>query len=279
MMFVAIVYSDLATHMSNTQVLAILVAALCHDVEHPGVTSTFEINTLSMLSTRYNDKSVLENHHAAVTFEILFNTPGTFWEQLSDDQKKQARGIIIETILQTDMSLHFESTSRISSAAVSTNRDPSALDQPEHLMLLMTSTMHTCDLSNDTKSWSAARVWTSRIQEEFQKQVEREKQLGIPVSTYLESADLEAQIENQVKFLDFIVIPWWDCYTQLVPALEPFLDVIRSQREHWNHAASLDWETDKLEWLKSPPMDEEKLLTYCRQMPAIGLKHTTPAHK
>ena len=47
--------------------LALLLAALGHDAGHRGRTNAFEVATLSDLALRYNDASVLENHHAAVS--------------------------------------------------------------------------------------------------------------------------------------------------------------------------------------------------------------------
>lgn len=44
---------------------------LCHDVSHSARTNVFEVNSMSKLAIRYHDKSVLEQHHIAVTFKIL----------------------------------------------------------------------------------------------------------------------------------------------------------------------------------------------------------------
>jgi hypothetical protein len=35
--------------------LALLLAALCHDLEHPGTTNAYQVNTGSALALRYND--------------------------------------------------------------------------------------------------------------------------------------------------------------------------------------------------------------------------------
>ena len=47
------------------------VAALCHDIDHPGHTNAFEINISSELAIMYSDDCVLEHHHAATTFRVL----------------------------------------------------------------------------------------------------------------------------------------------------------------------------------------------------------------
>ena len=51
--------------------LALILAAVVHDLGHPGTTNTFQINTKSELATKYNELSVLESFHAASLFRIL----------------------------------------------------------------------------------------------------------------------------------------------------------------------------------------------------------------
>merc|ERR1719499_1274552 len=52
-------------------VLAVLLAAAAHDVEHPGTNNLYQVNKGTKLALKYNDVSVLENHHCAVGWRIL----------------------------------------------------------------------------------------------------------------------------------------------------------------------------------------------------------------
>jgi hypothetical protein len=51
--------------------LAVLLSAICHDVDHPGVNNAYESSSLSEFAILYNDQSVLEHHHAALMFQLL----------------------------------------------------------------------------------------------------------------------------------------------------------------------------------------------------------------
>jgi hypothetical protein len=62
--------------LSPQQLFGVILSALVHDVDHPGNTNTFEINSLSYLSLLYNDQSVLENHHCSTAF-LLMRRPHT----------------------------------------------------------------------------------------------------------------------------------------------------------------------------------------------------------
>jgi hypothetical protein len=60
-----------ASCLNSTDMLALLVATVCHDVDHTGFTNSYEVAAQSGLALTYNDRSVLENHHCFVTFEVL----------------------------------------------------------------------------------------------------------------------------------------------------------------------------------------------------------------
>jgi hypothetical protein len=60
----------LKTSLDSIAVFGILIAALCHDLDHPGVNNSLLAGCGSDLATLYNDVSILENHHAAVAWEV-----------------------------------------------------------------------------------------------------------------------------------------------------------------------------------------------------------------
>ena len=80
--------------------LALLVAALCHDVGHPGTTNAYQINSSSPLALRYNDVSVLENAHAASTFALLEET--RLLAPLTAAERATLRRAVVAAILATD---------------------------------------------------------------------------------------------------------------------------------------------------------------------------------
>jgi cAMP-specific phosphodiesterase 4 len=47
---------------------ALLLSALCHDIRHPGLNNTYQVNAQTPLAMLYNDQAVLEHHHAATLF-------------------------------------------------------------------------------------------------------------------------------------------------------------------------------------------------------------------
>lgn len=54
-----------------------LISAFVHDTDHPGVNNLYLVNTRDKLALRYNDKSVLENHHIAMAFNTMLKSNET----------------------------------------------------------------------------------------------------------------------------------------------------------------------------------------------------------
>lgn len=109
--FLVLVSTPALHCLTHVEVMAVLVAALCHDIDHPGHNNAYEINSSSELAIRHNDDAVLERHHAHTTFELLQSADGSrnifAAPRVSAAQWRRARRVIVEAILATDMSKHF----------------------------------------------------------------------------------------------------------------------------------------------------------------------------
>ena len=81
-------------------------------IEYSGVNNSYLIATKHPKAIRYNDKSVLENHHCAMAFKLLLDPQNDIFELLSEAQYWNVRQIIIKMILATDVSQHFDQISK-----------------------------------------------------------------------------------------------------------------------------------------------------------------------
>ena len=92
---------------------ALLVAALAHDVGHLGVNNLFLVKAKDELAFAHNDRSPLENMHCTVLYDILRKKESNIFMNLTETQWRQARKIILTSILGTDMAMHFETVSKL----------------------------------------------------------------------------------------------------------------------------------------------------------------------
>ncbi|GLE10997.1 hypothetical protein PINS_up023289 [Pythium insidiosum] len=73
---------ECSAYFSTVDTFTMLVAALCHDIDHPGNNNDFEVKSLSQMALTHNDDAVLERHHCRVTFIILSHSSANILENL-----------------------------------------------------------------------------------------------------------------------------------------------------------------------------------------------------
>ena len=113
--------SELQKYLNALDTISALVAALAHDLGHPGFPNHFLIKSRDKIALRYNDKSVLENMHASKLFRILNNEETDIFARMAPEDWFKTRNRIIKMILSTDLSKHFELLWKFKSRAISLN--------------------------------------------------------------------------------------------------------------------------------------------------------------
>jgi hypothetical protein len=88
------------------EILSLLIACICHDVDHRGTTNTFQIKTQSSLAKLYST-STMEQHHFNQTIMILHNNTNNILLNLTPNEYSIAIDLIEKAILATDLSVHF----------------------------------------------------------------------------------------------------------------------------------------------------------------------------
>jgi hypothetical protein len=101
--------------LSPSEILGLIVGALCHDLEHPGVGNSYQVNAQTELALRYNDTSVLESHHAALASVVVRDS--ALFGGLPIAVARSARRVMLSAILATDMTCHFGLTSDLRGVA------------------------------------------------------------------------------------------------------------------------------------------------------------------
>ncbi|XP_029819717.1 cAMP-specific 3',5'-cyclic phosphodiesterase 4C [Manacus vitellinus] len=170
---------------TDLEIMAAIFASAIHDVDHPGVSNQFLINTNSELALMYNDASVLENHHLAVGFKLLQEENCDIFQNLSRKQRQTLRKMVIDMVLATDMSKHMNLLADLKTM-VETKKVTSLgvllLDNYSDRIQVLQSMVHCADLSNPTKPLELYRQWTDRIMVEFFHQGDREREKGMEIS-------------------------------------------------------------------------------------------------
>ncbi|XP_075715088.1 3',5'-cyclic-AMP phosphodiesterase 4A isoform X5 [Rhinoderma darwinii] len=235
---------------TDLEILAALFAAAIHDVDHPGVSNQFLINTNSELALMYNDESVLENHHLAVGFKLLQEENCDVFQNLTKRQRQMTRKMVIDMVLATDMSKHMSLLADLKTM-VETKKVTSSgvllLDNYTDRIQVLRNMVHCADLSNPTKPLELYRQWTDRILEEFFRQGDKERERGMEISPMCDKHTASVE-KSQVGFIDYIVHPLWETWADLVhPDAQDILDTLEDNR---------DWYQGMIPQSPSPPPDD-----------------------
>ncbi|XP_047705888.1 cAMP-specific 3',5'-cyclic phosphodiesterase 4C isoform X2 [Prionailurus viverrinus] len=219
---------------TDLEVLAAIFASAIHDVDHPGVSNQFLINTNSELALMYNDASVLENHHLAVGFKLLQAENCDIFQNLSAKQRLSLRRMVIDMVLATDMSKHMNLLADLKTM-VETKKVTSLgvllLDNYSDRIQVLQNLVHCADLSNPTKPLELYRRWTDRIMAEFFQQGDRERESGLDISPMCDKHTASVE-KSQVGFIDYIAHPLWETWADLVhPDAQDLLDTLEDNRE------------------------------------------------
>ena len=210
-------------YFSVDQIFALFIAALCHDLEHPGRNNIFEINRGSHLALIYNDKSVLENHHSAVTFKLLLEGNSNLLLNFSQDMKKSFRKLVIVSILGTDMARHVEIITTLDTRFKDIEENPLKKSDLDNLASLL---IHSADLSHPCKQYDYYQKWSKKVCEEFTLQYKEEVSLGLPPTEIMKDLDRpDVYYANEFGFLNFAIKPLWNCMNSwLNPHINQFIE-------------------------------------------------------
>mmetsp|Transcript_26502 Transcript_26502/g.47574 ORF Transcript_26502/g.47574 Transcript_26502/m.47574 type:complete len:727 (-) Transcript_26502:33-2213(-) len=204
-----ILNSDLKNHLDQFELLATTVAALGHDVGHPGLTNRFLVNARDKLAIRYNDMSVLENMHCSIIFELLQEDSSNILSTLAVEEWVRVRKMVVDMVLATDLAKHFEIVSVFKTRAFNVN--DIQLEVAEDKLLVMKMSLKCADVSHSSKPLAQHQYWTNLVSEEFFLQGDKEKELGLAVSMYCDR-DTTDLPKSQAGFLKNICVPLFESF-------------------------------------------------------------------
>ncbi|KAM9235123.1 dual specificity calcium/calmodulin-dependent 3',5'-cyclic nucleotide phosphodiesterase 1A [Leptosomus discolor] len=198
------IHTGIMHWLTELEILAMIFAAAVHDYEHTGTTNNFHIQTRSDVAILYNDRSVLENHHVSAAYRLMQEEEMNILANLTKDDWRELRSLVIEMVLSTDMSGHFQQIKTMRHTLQQTE----GVDKAKAMSLIL----HAADISHPAKSWELHYRWTMALMEEFFRQGDKEAALGLQFSPLCDrKSTLVAQ--SQIGFIDFIVEPTFSLLT------------------------------------------------------------------
>ncbi|KAI8351186.1 hypothetical protein BD560DRAFT_318042, partial [Blakeslea trispora] len=223
MLYCFIYQFDAYQYLSELDIASLMIAALCHDIGHPGLNNAFQFKSQSELFMKYGKKSTLETYSVDLTVSILRK------HQLVHHPMEE---MISNLILSTDMENHvaleqqaYKLASCMDSQHKMLPKSHSTSQVLSHLLL------HAADISNMARPWKISKLWSDRITKEFLHQGDQEKKEKLTVSHGMDRNTV-SQAMNSIRFGQFI-LPFFQSVACLLPKSYPLVDSIIENCKRW----------------------------------------------
>ncbi|KAL8999717.1 MAG: hypothetical protein Q9169_001534 [Polycauliona sp. 2 TL-2023] len=221
--------------------LTLLISAIGHDVGHLGVNNAFLVALNAPLAQLYNDKSVLESFHCAAYSQILRR----YWKSVFEDTAM--RGLMISSILATDMGLHFKYMADLSNLQEKIRQDgstegwsPQTID--EYRTLTCGLLIKCADISNVARPFNIAAKWADILQLEFANQGTMETELGMSTTLFGGPPDLGNVTKlatSQQGFMSIFACPLFGAISDILPPMVFAVEEMKANQQIWQKKVDL----------------------------------------
>ncbi|XP_056644945.1 cAMP and cAMP-inhibited cGMP 3',5'-cyclic phosphodiesterase 10A-like [Diorhabda sublineata] len=193
------------------EVKSLLIAALCHDLDHGGFTNNFLQLTDDTLSQLY-DESILEHYHYRVAMTILKGL--RIYNNISKADFNCISKELKEAILATDLASYFKFRVKLLQLV---NDNVFDFSNSRHRTLMKAIMMTSSDLSGNCKPFLVSKTICDNIYKEFYNQGDLEKKMGLTPLSLMDREKSQMVPEDQVQFLTVIVLPCMDLLQRIFP--------------------------------------------------------------
>ncbi|KXJ28648.1 cGMP-specific 3',5'-cyclic phosphodiesterase [Exaiptasia diaphana] len=233
-MFTILTTGDLIKYFTEIECFALLVACLCHDLDHRGTNNAFQSKTESALAQLYGT-STMEHHHFDHCIMILNSEGNNIFSELSSDDYRRVIKLLEHAILSTDLALYFQKRGNFEKAVVEHDADWSSDSKKELLRAMM---MTVCDVAAITKPWYIQESTAELVAGEFFEQgdIEREQLHSEPIAM-MDRRKKDELPKMQVGFIDFICMPIYKLFYEFEEKMKPMYDGVVDNRKNWQALA------------------------------------------
>ncbi|XP_046897375.1 cGMP-inhibited 3',5'-cyclic phosphodiesterase B isoform X2 [Hypomesus transpacificus] len=272
-------YGCLAWNIPALELMALYVAAAMHDYDHPGRTNAFLVATNAPQAVLYNDRSVLENHHAASAWSLYLSQPQfNFLANLDHVEFKRFRFLVIEAILATDLKKHFDFLAEFNSKVNDVNSPGIDWTNENDRLLVCQICIKLADINGPAKGRDLHLKWTEGIVNEFYEQGDEEASLELPISPFMDRSSPQLA-KLQESFITHIVGPLCNSYDAagLLPGYwidEEGSEEEEEEEEEEDQVDDTETDEDELEEDIEPKKRKGRHRLFCNIM-----QHLTDNHK
>eukprot|EP01129_Flabellula_baltica_P012607 TRINITY_DN5711_c0_g1_i1.p1 TRINITY_DN5711_c0_g1~~TRINITY_DN5711_c0_g1_i1.p1 ORF type:complete len:561 (-),score=122.21 TRINITY_DN5711_c0_g1_i1:17-1672(-) len=226
--------SNVGKFLEQTDLLAMIVSALGHDLDHPGLTNNFQKNAKTEVAMLH-PSSILENHHLWNCLNILSMPECNILINCTPSDKASIEKRLGHLILSTDLAVHkftlqsIDKRKKFLRKVLKKDQIESPLSE-EDRVILTSCLMKSADLSNEIREHSLAKRFANNIMREFFEQSDREASLNY--KQHIDKTTFILSLE-QKNFITFLSLPLYERLVYILPGLNETIDTMRQNLEIW----------------------------------------------
>ncbi|XP_049534050.1 cGMP-specific 3',5'-cyclic phosphodiesterase isoform X1 [Anopheles darlingi] len=233
-MFAMMKTGKMERFMTDLEILGLLVACLCHDLDHRGTNNAFQSKTDSPLAILYTT-STMEHHHFDQCVMILNSEGNNIFQALSPEDFRMVMKVVETAILSTDLAMYFKKRNQFLELIENGEFDWQSEEKKEVLCGMM---MTACDVSAIAKPWEVQHRVAKLVADEFFDQGDLEKlQLNQQPVAMMDRERKDELPKMQVGFIDVICLPLYKVLTEAFPWISPLYEGTMDNRQHWQDLA------------------------------------------
>ncbi|XP_068101541.1 dual 3',5'-cyclic-AMP and -GMP phosphodiesterase 11A [Hyperolius riggenbachi] len=231
LMFAMLTTAGFQEILNEVEILAALVGCLCHDLDHRGTNNAFQAKSGSALSQLYGTSATLEHHHFNHAVMILQSEGHNIFSNLSSQQYSDLMQLLKQSILATDITLHFEKRNEFFELV---SKGDYNWNVKNHKDTFRSMLMTACDLGAATKPWEISRQVAELVTNEFFEQGDRERsELKLTPSAIFDRNRKDELPRLQLEWIDNICLPLYETLVKINGKLKPMLDSVIINRDKW----------------------------------------------
>ncbi|KAG9510037.1 cAMP-specific 3',5'-cyclic phosphodiesterase 7B [Fragariocoptes setiger] len=209
--------APILAHIRPIDILCSLLAAACHDLDHPGLNQDFLHST---------------QHPLCHLYELYpDNLPGLVWKEMC----QYLRNLILATDIahQTYYLEHFKK--------LLANKKQFSMHNEDQKCLVLQIALKCADLGNPCRPWILSRLWSEQICREFYRQGTFEQQLGLKLSPWCQK-NVTSIAKIQTGFFKTIVRPLFDMWHEFLqsPLTTLLMNNFEYNLERWQDALNIE---------------------------------------
>ncbi|KAK6636651.1 hypothetical protein RUM43_010313 [Polyplax serrata] len=215
------------------EAVTLILAALCHDVDHMGVTNSFLMLKNDLKFQLYED--ICGEAHRFEVAMLSIQASNVLLKFSSENYQTITKNLR-KLMISLDLSVHFQNRMQILHLL---NADTFNWSNPDHRFLSMSMVLMCADKCFIFKHFENVKKFTTNFYKELQHQGDLERAMEFEPLPILDRSKSDSIPENQVLLTTIILIPVIDIVILLFPQLSMLKEMASQTLDKWKEILSM----------------------------------------